>query len=81
MNRLTILIASHLGIEEHEVTPEARFQEDLGADFIAVADLMVQAEDLFNIEITEDEEESVLRGTVGRLFEVVQAKVGERVGG
>jgi acyl carrier protein len=76
MNRLTILIARHLGIEEHEVTPEARFKEDLGADFIDVADLMVQAEDLFDITISADEEESVLRGTVGRFIEVVRAKGG-----
>jgi acyl carrier protein len=72
------LVAKHLDVSEADLTPEARFAEDLGADFISVADLMVQVEDAFDITISADEEEAILRGTYGKLADLVAERMGEK---
>ena len=48
------IIIDELGIDESKVTMDARFKEDLGADSLDAVEIIMQVEDAFGVEITED---------------------------
>lgn len=52
-----------LGVEETEVVPAASFKEDLGADSLDVVELVMQLEDEFEMEISDEDAEKI--ATVG----------------
>lgn len=62
-NRVTEIIVNKLGVRPEEVTREANFQTDLGADSLDLVELMMDFEDSFKLKIS-DEESSTLK-TVG----------------
>ncbi|OGY22252.1 MAG: acyl carrier protein [Candidatus Woykebacteria bacterium GWB1_45_5] len=49
------LISSQLGVEEAEITPKSHLQEDLNADPLSIADLIVSLETEFNIKIPKEQ--------------------------
>ena len=49
------LIVEQLGVSESEVTSEARFVDDLGADSLDTVELIMAFEDKFDVEIPDDE--------------------------
>ena len=51
------LIAEHLGVALHQVTDEAHFQQDLGADSLDLIELTMLLETELGIEISDDESE------------------------
>jgi len=53
------LIVEKLGVEESEISPSARFIEDLGADSLDTVELIMKFEDEFNMEIPETEAEKL----------------------
>ena len=55
------LIAEHLGLDPDAVTNEARFRYDLGADSLDAFDLLIAFEDRFDLEIPDDERDSMQR--------------------
>jgi acyl carrier protein len=57
------IIIDKLGVEESEVTPEASFTNDLGADSLDTVELIMQFEKEFNISIPDDQAENI--ATVG----------------
>ncbi len=57
--RLTAIIVQQLAVNENEVRPEASFAEDLGADSIDIAELIMGLEEEFDIEIPDDEAEKL----------------------
>ncbi len=64
------IIINKLGVDESEVTPDASFRSDLGADSLAALELIMEFEKEFNIGIPEDQAEKI--NTVGeaiRFFE------------
>lgn len=63
LERVTKIIVDRLGVEETEVTPAASFKEDLGADSLDVVELVMQLEDEFEMEISDEEAEKI--STVG----------------
>jgi len=67
------LIAEHLGVEENEIKPEAKFVDDLGADSLDTVELVMALEEAFNIEIPDEDAEKIL--TVGRAIEYVKEKI------
>ena len=58
-NKLKKLIAEQLSIPEDEVTPEARFEEDLGCDSFDLVELIIAIEEEFDVEIPDDEADQI----------------------
>jgi acyl carrier protein len=56
------IIIDQLGVDEAEVTPEAKFIDDLGADSLDTVELVMALEEEFGIEIPDEEAEKI--GTV-----------------
>ena len=63
VERVTKIIVDRLGVEETEVVPAASFKEDLGADSLDVVELVMQLEDEFEMEISDEDAEKI--ATVG----------------
>jgi acyl carrier protein len=61
--RVKAIIVDKLGVDESEVTPEASFTNDLGADSLDTVELIMEFEKEFNISIPDDQAENI--GTVG----------------
>ena len=55
------LVAEELGIDESEVTPEASFQDDLGADSLALVELLMAFEEKFEVDNIPDEDADKIR--------------------
>ena len=53
------IICEQLGVGESEVTPEASFIEDLGADSLDLVELIMALEEEYDIEITDEETEKI----------------------
>ena len=71
--RVKKIIAEQLGVEEDEVTPEASFVEDLGADSLDAVELVMALEEEFEIEIPDEDAEKIL--TVGKALDYIKEKV------
>ncbi len=56
------IIIDKLGVEESEVTPEASFTNDLGADSLDTVELIMEFEKEFNISIPDDQAENIAKG-------------------
>jgi acyl carrier protein len=53
------IIVEQLGVDANEVTPEASFVEDLGADSLDTVELVMAFEEAFNIEIPDEAAEKI----------------------
>ncbi len=55
------IISKQLGVNSVEVTPEASFVEDLGADSLDTVELVMAFEEAFNIEIPDEDAEKITK--------------------
>jgi acyl carrier protein len=55
------IIAKQLGVDQAEVTGEASFVEDLGADSLDTVELVMAFEEAFNIEIPDEDAEKIAK--------------------
>jgi acyl carrier protein len=67
------IIAKQLGVDQSEVTPEASFVEDLGADSLDTVELVMAFEEAFNIEIPDEDAEKIAK--VKDAIDYIAAKV------
>jgi acyl carrier protein len=67
------IIVEELGVEENEVTLEANFIEDLGADSLDTVELIMKFEEEFDIDIADEEAEKLT--TVGKAVEYLKTKL------
>jgi acyl carrier protein len=70
-SRVKSIIVDKLGVEESEVTLEASFTNDLGADSLDTVELIMEFEKEFNIAIPDDQAEKI--STVGQAVEYITA--------
>ena len=64
------IIVEKLGVDEAEVTPEASFTNDLGADSLDTVELIMAFEQEFGVSIPDDQAEKI--STVGGAIEYIQ---------
>lgn len=69
------ILVEELGVPEAQLTPDARLQEDLGADSLTLVEITMALEDRFNLSIPDEEWEKV--STVGDLFEALGDLLGK----
>jgi acyl carrier protein len=68
------ILAENLSVPEEQVTPAARFQEDLDADSLDLVEAVLALEEEFGVSIPEEEMEGVQ--TVGQAVQLVASKMG-----
>jgi acyl carrier protein len=64
------IIVEQLGVDPAQVTPEASFVNDLGADSLDTVELVMALEEEFNLEIPDEEAEKI--STVGQAIEYIK---------
>jgi len=69
-SKVTAIIVDKLGVDESEVTAEASFTNDLGADSLDTVELIMEFEKEFNIAIPDDQAEKI--ATVGDAIKYIE---------
>lgn len=57
--RVKQIVAEQLGVDEEQVTAEASFMDDLGADSLDTVELVMALEEEFDIEISDEDAEKI----------------------
>ena len=71
--KVKAIIVDKLSVDAAEVTPEASFTNDLGADSLDTVELIMEFEKVFDITIPEDQSESI--STVGDAINFIESKL------
>ncbi|MDD2486428.1 MAG: acyl carrier protein [bacterium] len=66
------IVVDQLGVDEVEVTENASFTDDLGADSLDVVELVMALEEEFDLEIPDEDAEKI--STVGEAMKYIQGK-------
>lgn len=69
------IVVDQLGVSEDQVTPEANFIKDLGADSLDLVELVMAFEDEFGSDIPDEDSEKLT--TVGQAIEYIEKKSAE----
>ncbi|HXG37674.1 MAG TPA: acyl carrier protein [Bacteroidota bacterium] len=69
------IIVNKLGVDEGQITPQASFTNDLGADSLDTVELVMEFEKAFNIQIPDEDAEKI--STVGDAINYLKAKAGK----
>ncbi len=69
-DRIKDIIVEQLGVDEEDVTPEASFIDDLGADSLDIVELIMALEEEFDMEIPDEDAEKIV--TVGDAIEYIR---------
>ena len=70
-DRVKKIVVEQLGVKEEEVTNEASFVDDLGADSLDTVELVMALEEEFKTEIPDEEAENI--NTVNQAIEYINA--------
>ncbi len=73
-DKVKSIIVEQLGVDEEEVTPDASFVDDLGADSLDTVELVMAFEEEFDIEIPDDAAEHIQ--TVGDAVKFITERLG-----
>ena len=74
LERVSKVIVDRLGVDESEVKLEASFRDDLGADSLDVVELVMELEDEFDMEISDEDAEKI--STIGDAIAYIESKQG-----
>jgi acyl carrier protein len=66
------IIVEQLSVNAEQVTPEAKFIEDLGADSLDIVELVMAFEEEFGVEVPDSDAEKLL--TVGDVVKYIEDK-------
>ncbi|MRX70562.1 acyl carrier protein [Bacillus lacus] len=72
LDRVTKIIVDRLGVDEAQVKLESSFKDDLGADSLDVVELVMELEDEFDMEISDEEAENI--STVGDAVNYIKSQ-------
>jgi acyl carrier protein len=75
-SKVKSIIVEKLGVDESEVTPEASFTNDLGADSLDTVELIMELEKEFNVSIPDEQAENIT--TVGQAISYLEEQVGKK---
>ena len=75
-DKVRSIIAEQLGVKLEEVTPQASFIDDLGADSLDTVELVMALEEEFGVEIPDEEAEKMV--TVGDAMKYIDEKSGQK---
>jgi len=75
-DKVKSIIVEQLGVDEEEVTLDASFTEDLGADSLDIVELVMAFEEEFGIEIPDEEAEKIVN--VREAVDYIQNNAGEQ---
>ncbi|HPZ81394.1 MAG TPA: acyl carrier protein [Candidatus Atribacteria bacterium] len=67
------IVVDQLGVDEDDVSLDASFIDDLGADSLDIVELIMAFEEEFDIEIPDDDAERIT--TVGEAVEYIESRV------
>ena len=70
MEKVKELVAERLGVDDDEVTEDAKFIDDLGADSLDIVELIMDLESEFDLEIPDESAEEIT--TVGDAVEYIE---------
>lgn len=65
------IVIDRLNVDESKVSLEASFKEDLGADSLDVVELVMELEDEFDLEISDEDAEKIT--TVGEVVKYIES--------
>ena len=71
-DKVKSIVVDQLGVAEDQVTPEAKFVEDLGADSLDQVELIMAFEEAFEAEIPDEKAETLT--TVGDAIAYIESK-------
>jgi len=71
-DKVKSIIVEQLGVDEEEVTPDASFVDDLGADSLDTVELVMALEEEFGTEIPDEDAEKIT--TVQQAIDYVNSK-------
>ena len=74
--KVRAIIAEQLGVKPEQVTPQASFIDDLGADSLDTVELVMALEEEFGVEIPDEEAEKLV--TVGDALRYIEQKGGQK---
>ncbi len=66
------IIVNKLGVDDGQITPEASFTNDLGADSLDTVELVMEFEKAFNMQIPDEDAEKIT--TVGDAIKYIKSK-------
>jgi len=75
-DKVRSIVAEQLGVKPEEVTPQAKFIDDLGADSLDTVELVMALEEEFGIEIPDEEAEKLV--TVGDAMKYIEDKAQQK---
>ncbi|HTG33500.1 MAG TPA: acyl carrier protein [Thermoanaerobaculia bacterium] len=75
-DKVKSIIVEQLGVDEEEVTLDASFTEDLGADSLDIVELVMAFEEEFGIEIPDEEAEKI--SNVREAVDYIQNNAGDQ---
>jgi acyl carrier protein len=74
--KIVEIIVEQLGVKPEEVTPEASFVDDLGADSLDTVELVMALEEEFGIEVPDEDAEKLV--TVGDAIKYIEEKINKK---
>ena len=72
-SRVRKIIVERLGVDDEDVTPEASFVDDLGADSLDTVELVMAFEEAFDVQIPDEDAEKIL--TVQNAVDYIKQRV------
>lgn len=72
LDKIREIVVEQLGVDAEQVTPEANFVEDLGADSLDTVELIMAFEEEFDVEIPDTDAEKIK--TVQDVMDYIEAK-------